>query len=156
MAVIDYRYRTEKMFDFSQLEEDHLMSSLSHLNSKDAVARGQAAKFARLSKEALSKLDCYSIEEKLNFSQANEELAEKTKSSVTESSATKSTGTVSKSDLREDAPEFHPNYSMMTGYDLFNSSFLNMSCHKSQLHFLGNSSNQELSTGDGDSSSMHG
>lgn len=27
MAVVDYRYRTEKMFDFSQLEEDHLISS---------------------------------------------------------------------------------------------------------------------------------
>lgn len=41
MAVVDYRYRMEKMFDFSQVEEDHLMSSLTRLNSKDAVAKGQ-------------------------------------------------------------------------------------------------------------------
>lgn len=68
MAVVDYRYRTEKMFDFSQLEEDHLMSSLTRLNSKDTASKGPSSQCARLSKQALSKLDSYSIEEKLNFS----------------------------------------------------------------------------------------
>lgn len=68
----------------------------------------------------LSKLECYSIEEKLNFSQSGTLTVGITPIKKSVSSATKSTGTVSKSDLREDAPEFHPNYHKLTGYDLFN------------------------------------
>jgi hypothetical protein len=55
----------------------------------------------------LSKLDSFSIEEKLNFSKVNYDPAEFTDVSFP-ASTTASKSNCSKSDLKEDAPEFIP------------------------------------------------
>lgn len=62
--------------------------------------------FLKLTKATLSKLDSFSIEEKLNFHEAK--LSQYIPFTMSASTATKSSCSKSKSDLREDAPEFIP------------------------------------------------
>lgn len=56
----------------------------------------------------LSKLESFSIEEKLNFSKVVYDPNQFTNGTFSASTASKSSCSKSKSDLREDAPEFIP------------------------------------------------
>lgn len=67
MAIVDYSFRNEKLFDFSQIEIDKI--NKASLTFKDVNKTGITSPPAfRLNKNILSQLDSFSIEEKLNLS----------------------------------------------------------------------------------------
>ena len=67
MAILDYSFRNEKLFDFSQIEIDQI--NKQSLKFKDLEKPGITSPPAFcLNKNILSQLDSFSIEEKLNLS----------------------------------------------------------------------------------------
>jgi len=73
IAIVDYKYRTDKLFDYSQIEQDRINKqniANEHVSFREETRGTSGFKTPPvfLSKEILNQLESFSIEEKLNIS----------------------------------------------------------------------------------------
>ena len=63
-VAVDYTFRTEKLFDFTQIEFDQMKRSQ---NESIVESRIQIEDFANLNKQLLAQLESFSLDEKIKM-----------------------------------------------------------------------------------------